>query len=155
MVDSRRRSIMSVNSPSSSGLPHINQRHFNDLIAALVIIAAAGTAGQAQPSRPSVNSFTNFLVSFKAAVARNDAKAVANMTKLPFLFDSKLRNHNGFQKIYPALFDAKVRACFAKAKPVTEEDRFVIYCGRYIFYFGLDHGEYRFIEFAADPEAGI
>ena len=77
------------------------------------------------------------------------------MTKLPFLFDSKPRDHSGFQKIYPALFDSKVRACFAKAKPVTEEDRFVIYCGRYIFYFGLVRGEFRFIEFAADPEAGM
>jgi len=121
----------------------------------LLCLIGTSAPGLARAAETSAPSFSSFLVSFKAAVARNDAKAIADMTKLPFLFDSKPRDHNGFQRIYPALFDAKVRACFAKAKPLTEEDRFVIYCGRYIFYFGLDSGRYAFIEFAADPEAGF
>ena len=90
---------------------------------------------------------------FKAAVARNDAKAVAELTQLPFLFDSKPRDSLSFQKIYPQLFDAKVRTCFAKARAVIEQDAQVINCGRYIFYFRVVNRQYRFIEFAADPEA--
>jgi len=97
--------------------------------------------------------FNSFFSAFKAAVARNDAKAVAGMTELPFLFDSKLRDSAGFQKIYPQLFDAKVRSCFAKAKPVVEQDAQVVNCGRYLFYFRTVKNRYRFIEFAADPEA--
>jgi hypothetical protein len=97
--------------------------------------------------------FNTFYLAFKAAVARNDAKAVAGMTQLPFLFDGRPRNSFGFQKIYPQLFDANVRTCFAKAKPVIEQDAQVVNCGRYIFYFRVMKDRYRFIEFAADPEA--
>jgi hypothetical protein len=97
--------------------------------------------------------FNSFFAAFKAAVARNDAKAVAGLTQLPFLFDSKPRDSLGFQKIYPQLFDAKVRACFARAKAVVEQDAQVVNCGRYIFYFRVVRDRYRFIEFAADPEA--
>jgi hypothetical protein len=51
------------------------------------------------------------------------------------------------------LFDAKVRRCFAQATAVIEQDAQVINCGRYIFYFRVVNRQYRFIEFAADPEA--
>ena len=97
--------------------------------------------------------FNTFLLAFKAAVARNDARAVAGMTQFPFLFDSRTRDSSDFQKIYPQLFDANVRTCFAKAKPVIEHDAQVVNCGRYIFYFRVVKDRYRFIEFAADPEA--
>jgi hypothetical protein len=79
--------------------------------------------------------FDPFIITFESAVARNDAKAVAGMTQLPFLFDSKPRDSAGFQKIYPQLSDPKVRACFAKAKAVVEHDARVVNCGRYIIYF--------------------
>jgi len=97
--------------------------------------------------------FNTFFLAFKAAVARNDAKAVAGMTHLPFLFDSRPRDSFGFQKIYPRLLDANVRTCFAKAKPAIEQDAQVVNCGRYIFYFRVVKDRYRLIEFAADPEA--
>jgi hypothetical protein len=97
--------------------------------------------------------FVPFFAAFKTAVARNDAKTVAAMTELPFLFDSKLRDSIGFQKIYLQLFDARVRACFVTAKAVLEDDAQVVNCGRYMFYFRIVKGRYRFIEFAADPEA--
>lgn len=98
-------------------------------------------------------NFAEFFSAFKAAVARNDAKAVAGMTQLPFPFDSRPRDAAAFQKIFPRLFDAKVRACFAKAQAVVEQDAQVVSCGRYIFYFRVVQGHYRLIEFAADPEA--
>jgi len=97
--------------------------------------------------------FNPFFNPFKAAVARNDAKAVAEMTQIPFLFDSKPRDSLGFQRIFPLLFDAKMRACFVKAKAVVEQDAHVVNCGRYIFYFRVVTDRYRFVEFAADPEA--
>ena len=102
---------------------------------------------------PAAANFEKFFVEFKAAVARSDAKSVAELTQLPFLFDSKPRDGVGFQKIYPQLFDGKVRARFAKAKAVIEQDAQVVNCERYIFYFRVVNGRYRLIEFAADPEA--
>ena len=101
----------------------------------------------------SAVDFVPFFAAFKTAVARNDAKTVAAMTELPFLFDSKLRDSIGFQKIYPQLFDTGVRACFATAKAMIEADAQVVNCGRYMFYFRIFKDRYRFVEFAADPEA--
>ena len=118
---------------------------------ALMLGAMTFLIGAAVPSTTA--DFHPFFVAFKSAVARNDAKAVAGLTQLPFLFDSRPRDSLGFQKIYPQLFDAKVRACFAKATPVVEQDAQVVNCGRYIFYFRVVNDRYRFIEFAADPEA--
>ena len=114
----------------------------------LVLLVTTGQSGAVAAS-----GFESFFSEFRAAIGRNDAKAVADRTKLPFLFDGKPQDHSGFQKIYPKLFDRKVRACFKDAKVVTEDDRYVVNCGRYIFYFGLAGGRYRLIEFAADPEA--
>jgi len=120
-------------------------------IGALMLGAMTFLIGTSVPSTAA--DFNPFFVAFKSAVARNDAKAVAEMTQLPFLFDSKPRDSVASQKIYPQLFDAKVRACFAKAKTLVEEDAQVVNCRRYIFYFRVVKDRYRFIEFAADPEA--
>ena len=114
----------------------------------LVLGAVAGGAAPAPQT-----GFDPFFAAFRSAVARRDAKAVADMTKLPFLFDSQPRDHSGFQKIYGELFDGNVRACFKSGRAVRESDRFVVSCGRYIFYFGVVGDRYRLIEFAADPEA--
>lgn len=116
---------------------------------ALALLIAAPDGG-----RGGAAAFEKFFAGFRAAVARNDAQAVADQTKLPFLYDSKPRDHAGFQKIYPKLFDRNVRACFKGARAMAEGDRFVVQCGRYIFYFGRVGEQYRLIEFAADPEAG-
>jgi hypothetical protein len=114
-------------------------------LSALLLVAcdAAAAAG----------GFDSFFTEFRAAVVRDDAAAVADRTRLPFLFDGKPRDHGGFQKIYSQLFDRKVLACFKGARAVTEGDRFVVNCGRYLFYFGAVGSAYRLIEFAADPEA--
>jgi len=48
------------------------------------------------PALPAAN-LEKFFVEFKAAVARNDAKSVAELTQLAFLFDSKPRDRVGFQ----------------------------------------------------------
>ena len=118
--------------------------------ACLGLLLASVGAGAASAA---VAGFDKFFSEFRSAIARNDAKAVADMTKLPFLFDSKPRDHGNFQKIYPELFDEKVRACFKRARAARESDRYVVHCGRTIFYFGVAGDRYRLIEFAADPAA--
>ena len=122
-------------------------------VSALILVAMIFPTWGAAPI--AAVDFNPFFTAFRSAVARNDAKAVAGLTQFPFLFDSKPRDSLGFQKIYPQLFDAKVRACFAKAKPVVEQDAQVVNCGRYIFYFRVVKDRYLFIEFAADPEAEL
>jgi hypothetical protein len=48
------------------------------------------------PARRAAN-FEKFFAEFKAVVARNDAKSVAELTQLPFLFDNKPLDSAGFQ----------------------------------------------------------
>src|SRR6266849_3755055 len=66
--------------------------------------------------------FTTFWVKFKAAVARNDKAAVADMTKIPFLLDSNELDRAGFIKQYNSLFTLKMRLCFARARPSRDHD---------------------------------
>ena len=53
--------------------------------------------------------FALFLAEVKKALARNYAKAVTELTQLPFLFENQPRDQAALEKIYPQLFDAKVR----------------------------------------------
>jgi hypothetical protein len=50
------------------------------------------------PSAANDPAFSAFWIKFKAAVARSDKSAVADMTKLPFLLDSRDQDRAGFIK---------------------------------------------------------
>jgi hypothetical protein len=113
--------------------------------ACLALAPAAGAAGDV--------GFAAFLAQWRAALARDDAGAVADLTQLPFLFEGAPRDRAGFVAIYPALFTKPVRECLATAEPVAEDDRFVASCGPSLFYFGRSGPAWRLLEFAADPEA--
>lgn len=96
-------------------------------------------------------TFASFWKTFKAAIARNDKEAIADLTKLPFLYDSQERDRAGFLKIYGELFSRKVRRCIATAKPRKEGDSYEIFCGELIFYFSKDtDGKYKLREFGAN-----
>jgi hypothetical protein len=113
----------------------------------LILLLAVGTLGLTHqaPVTPD-NSFRTFWTQFKQAVAKNDKQAVASLTVLPFMFDSKERDRTGFIRIYPRLFNARTRRCIARAKPVPEGEDYEIFCGQTIFYFARVDGRYRFRE---------
>jgi hypothetical protein len=117
-------------------------------LAALALLAAAPARAAEDPA------LAPFLARFRAALARGDAGAVADLTRLPFLFESEPRDREGFVRVvFPALFSVPVLACLATAEPAPEEGRWVTSCGVYLFYFGRVGGEVRLLEFAVDPEA--
>jgi hypothetical protein len=95
-------------------------------------------------------AFAAFWAKFKAAVAKDDKEAVATMTKLPFFFDSKEQKRDGLLKIYDKLFTARVKKCFATAKPVKDDDSYEIFCGKSIYLFGKVNGSYKFTEIGVD-----
>jgi len=116
-------------------------------IVLLLLVLLSSAKGQTS----SPETFGGFLKTFKAAVARNDKEAVADLTKLPFLYDSKERDRAGFIKIYPQLFTRKIRSCIATAKPTKEGENYDVFCGELIFYFGKDaDGKYKFLEFGVN-----
>jgi hypothetical protein len=91
-------------------------------------------------------SFAEFWVQFKTAVAKDDKEAIAEMTKFPFPYGTKHLSKAEFIKECGKLYDQKTRRCFAKAKPVKEDDRdsYSVFCGEEIFVFEKVNGEYRF-----------
>jgi hypothetical protein len=114
------------------------------LLALSISIVSAQTSTQPE-------TFSSFWKTFKAAIARNDKEAVADLTKLPFLYDSQERDRTGFLKIYGQLFTRKVRRCIATAKPVKEGDSYDVFCGELILYFSKDtKGKYQFREFGVN-----
>jgi len=99
-------------------------------------------------------ALARFLAAFRPAVERGDAAAVAELTQLPFGYESEPRDREAFVRVvFPELFSAAVRGCLAKAQPTPEDGRWVAFCGPYLFYFGRVGDEVRLLEFAADPEA--
>jgi hypothetical protein len=78
---------------------------------------------------------------------------VAELTRLPFLFDGTARDRAAFMKLIPQLFDPPTRACMSKSPPRAEAEAMVLDCPPYAFYFRRQpHGGYRLEEFAADGE---
>ncbi len=90
--------------------------------------------------------FNTFWIKSKTAVARNDQAAVADMTKLPFMLDSKNLDRAGFIKQYSSLFTLKMRRYFARARPTSDQDSMEIFRGQQIFVFAKVDGVYKFTE---------
>jgi hypothetical protein len=110
------------------------------LLAALPQVWAQGRRARIDPA------FNAFWIKFKAAVARSDKNAVADLTKLPFMLDGQDLDRAGFIKQYSSLFTPRVRRCFARAKPTRDQDDYEIFCGQQIFLFGKVDGVYKFTE---------
>lgn len=119
------------------------------LVLGVMLVLVAGGLAQVWAQNRSVKvdpAFSTFWIKFKAAVARNDKSAVADMTKLPFLLDSKEQDRAAFIKQYSSLFTPKVHSCFARAKPTKDQDAYEIFCGEQIFLFAKVGGVYKFTE---------
>jgi hypothetical protein len=114
------------------------------LIASLLIFSAP--AAFAQNKNKVEEAGVQFWTKFKTAVAKNDKEAVASMTRLPFMLDSRQLAKAGFIQKIDGLFNARVKRCFAKAALVKEGDGFEVFCGQQIFLFEKVSGVYKFIE---------
>ena len=113
----------------------------------LLLVLGSSLTLSSQDRRAKIDpEFTAFWTKFKAAVARNDKAAVADMTKLPFMIDSKDVDRAGFIKQYSSLFTPSVRRCFARARLSRAQDAMEIFCGDEIFLFAKVDGVYKFTE---------
>lgn len=112
----------------------------------LLLLGAALQASSQSRTTKIDPEFNTFWIKFKAAVARHDKAAVADMTKLPFMLDNKDVDRAGFIKQYSLLFTPKMRRCFARARPSRDQDNMEIFCGQQIFLFAKVDGVYRFTE---------
>jgi len=116
------------------------------VLSIVVLFFLGGALQVSSQSRKVDPEFISFWVKFKAAVARNDGAAVADMTRLPFMLDNKDLDRAAFIKQYSSLFTPKMRRCFARAKPSRDHASMEIFCDQQIFLFAKVDGVYKFTE---------
>jgi len=123
----------------------------------LSILGAVASEGQGKETQ-SDQPFATFWAQFKAAVAKNDKEAVAEMTRFPVDVSENL-TRAAFIKKYHAIFTQEVRRCFAKEKPVRDDPpppsaseaakerqkngTYNLFCGNDIFAFERVEGKYK------------
>lgn len=95
-------------------------------------------------------SWDDFWRQFKQAIQKNDKEAVANMTKLPFMLESKQLNRKQFIAKYEMLFPRKVRQGLLKEKPIPDKGVYMVFIGEEIFVFLKQKGTYLFSEIGAN-----
>jgi hypothetical protein len=116
----------------------------------LLMLSAVASHVQSQQAK-STQTFASFWAQFKAAVAKNDKEAVATMTRFPFPFGGVEVTRDEFIKKYHLIFDRKIKRCFAKAKPVGDEESYYqVYCGEEIYGFERVEGKYKFTDIGAN-----
>jgi len=119
-------------------------RFFSHLLASLICAMMFGQSVKAAPIDPQ---FDAFWTKFKAAVAKRDKQAVAAMTKLPFLFESKMINKQQFLAKFDQVLPKNTAACFKKEKPVADRDNtYDVFCGETIYLFNKVNGKWMFAE---------
>lgn len=117
------------------------------IILALLLIASLFGVLQPQPGLAADDSFTPFWTQFKTALKKRDKEALATMTKLPFMFDSKNLNKAQFIAKVDVILPGSLSTCFAKEKPVLDkEGQYFVFCGEQIYIFNKINGKFLFTE---------
>lgn len=119
---------------------------FGLLLTALLLAPGAEVSrgSSAQAKEP----FTQFWTRFKAALAKDDRQAVASMTKFRTGDATYMSDKEFLAKWYGEL--RGVRKCFARAKPVKDQESYSVFCGARIFLFERIEGAWKFTEIGAD-----
>lgn len=115
-------------------------------LALAALVAGASSAAGAADAGRDVDAF---IERFRAALRARDAAAIADLTRLPFLYEGRRLDRAAFVQVVPTLFDARLSACLAQAEGA---DR-LLYCAPYTFHLRADAaGRWRLDEFSADGE---
>lgn len=112
----------------------------------LLLPAAPATRGHAAQSE---ESFAHFWTRFKAALAKGDQQAVASMTRFRTGDATYMTNKEFLAKWYGELRRER-RRCFARAKPVRDQESYSVFCGERIFLFERVEGAWKFTEIGVD-----
>ena len=129
------------------------------LAAALFNLSPASAAPQPKQAvaSPEVQKeFEGFIAKFRAALKANDVKAVAGLTKMPFMSHTDMYDAAAFQnKVYKKEFTAKTRACIERGKAVYDRapdksESYSIFCGDEIFMFTKAPEGFLFTEIGAN-----
>ncbi len=96
-------------------------------------------------------SFDSFWQKFKIALQKSDKQTIVSMTKLPFLFDSKMLEKTEFLAKYDKIFPKSISKCLGKEKPVKDSHESIIsysfFCDETIYVMEKQkNGQYMFTD---------
>lgn len=112
------------------------------ILLSLLLVALFGLT----QSSMAADDFPKFWTQFKAAIKKRDKNALASMTKLPFLFDSKNLEKTQFIAKVDQILPAKLATCLEKEKPVLDNGSYSAFCGEQIYIFSKVNGKYLFTD---------
>jgi|HubBroStandDraft_5_1064220.scaffolds.fasta_scaffold374827_2 hypothetical protein len=118
----------------------------------LGVTLAFGLATASPVMATPADGFGVFWPAFQAAIAKNDAKALASMVALsPNLGDDGV----SFAKFHAGELGPKVRRCLGKAKPDRDVDpngdvHYSAFCGQVIYGFSKSGGAWKLTDLSPD-----
>jgi|GEM_PF-1385122 len=134
----------------------LQKRLFSGILAGILLALSAPVPAADEPvaSATVKREFASFLARFRAALAADDAGAVAGMTQFPFMAytDNGSDDAAGFRaKSYPRFFTTKTRRCLARTEAIYDREpeggeNFVMFCGNLGFYFHKTQAGFLFTE---------
>jgi excinuclease UvrABC helicase subunit UvrB len=115
----------------------------------LIFIGAATCC----PGYAADQEFTTFWAGFKEAIRKNDKNAIADMTKLPFVFNNKQLKRAEFIAQANVIFPAETRKYILRAEePAGYKNCYGISCGVDVYLFTKENGKYKFTEIGPESE---
>lgn len=113
-----------------------------------VLLAPAALDARGQAAAQAKESFTQFWTRFKAALVKDDRQSVAAMTKFRTGDETYMTDKEFLAKWYGEL--RRERRCFARAKPVKDQESYSVFCGERIFLFERIEGAWKFTDIGAN-----
>ncbi|MBC7932860.1 MAG: hypothetical protein H7Z38_20045 [Rubrivivax sp.] len=115
---------------------------------ATLLLAPAAAAARGQAAAQAKESFAQFWTRFKAALVKDDRQSVASMTKFRTGDETYMTDKEFLAKWYGEL--RRERRCFARAKPVKDQESYSVFCGERIFLFERFEGAWKFADIGAN-----
>lgn len=117
------------------------------IILALLLVGSFFGFGVLQPRIALADDgFAPFWTQFKTALKKRDKEAIASMTHLPFLYNSKELNKSQFLAKFDEILPRKLSTCFSKEKPVGDQGAYSVFCGEQIYVFSKFNGKFKFTD---------
>lgn len=139
-------------SNTASGAPIASSARGTTATAAVIPQAAAAGSVPRAGDAPAM-PLPAFLAQWRMLALRPDAGGLARHTHLPFQFQGRALDRDGFiREAVPALFDRATRSCIERGVPQREGERWTLWCRPYGFVFAQRDGRWGLLEFGTDPE---
>lgn len=118
------------------------------LLGLFVAASLLGTAARGQAAAQDAETFAQFWTRYRAALAKDDRRAVAAMTRFRTGDATYMTDKEFLAKWYGEL--RRERRCFARSRPLRDQESYTVFCGERIFVFERIGGAWKFVDIGAN-----